>query len=75
MNQIKDKAKQATKETALDWKQWLLLASVGVEQAITNFVNIEPLFGGYAKYVLGALWVARIGFIVYRASKAAPPTS
>ena len=62
---IKDKAKPVAK----DWPQWALLASLGVEQAITNFGFLEPLFGGYGKYALGILWLARIGFVIYRAHK------
>lgn len=67
--ETKQKAKEIGRETAHDWPQWALLASLGIEQAITNFGFLEPLFGGYGKYVLGLLWLSRIGFVIYRAYK------
>lgn len=67
--ETKQKAKEITRETAQDWPQWTILAFLGIEQAITNFNFLEPLFGGYGKYALGLLWASRIGFVIYRAYK------
>lgn len=66
-------AKEATKEAGKSWTQWLLLASLGIDQLVINFKNFVPLLGNSAPYILGVLWFARIGFIVWKASKNVKP--
>lgn len=62
-------AKTATKEAGKSWTQWLLLASLGVDQLVMNFSQLVPMLGDSSKYILSGLWVIRIGFIVWKASK------